>query len=151
MSRLLIIENILTNDRTIVCFIYNLYITMTFSITIRTIVDNIIAFNILLWGSDSRASIKFHLVSLAIISTIIGMYNFALSSLDNRLTNNMNKTRFSVTMRFRCCNTILRRKHDDITKEVSIVSLRIVITLISNNRVAIVNQCTTSTKIVCNL
>ena len=79
------------------------------------------------------------------------MYNFALSSLDNRLTNNMNKTRLSITMRLRRCNAILRRKHHNVTKEVGIMRFRIVITLIGNNRVTIVNQCTTSSEVVSHL
>ena len=76
------------------------------------------------------------------------MHHFTLSSLNNRLTNNMNKTRLSITMRLRRCNAILRRKHHNVTKEVGIMSFRIIITLISNNRVTIVNQCTTSSEVI---
>ena len=79
------------------------------------------------------------------------MHNLTLGSLNNRLSNNMNKASLSITMRLRCCNAILRRKHHNVTKEVGIMSFRVVITLIGNNRITIVNQCTTSTKVISNL
>ena len=151
MTSLLIIEYILTNDCTVVCFVYNLHITMTFGFTSRTVIDNIIAFNILLWRSNSRTPIEFHLVGLTVVGTIIRMHHFTLSSLDNRLTDDVNKSCLCVTMCLWRCNTILRRKHNYVTKEVGIVCFCIVIALIGNNRITIVNQRTTSTKVISNL
>ena len=79
------------------------------------------------------------------------MHDLTFSRLYNRLTDNVDKSRLRVTMCFRGSNTILRSVHHNITKEVCIMCLRIIITLISNNSVPIIDQRTTSTKVIGHL
>ena len=48
------------------------------------------------------------------------------------------------------CDSVLRSKHNNITKEVSIVALCVIITLIGNNSIPIVNQGSTTTEVIGN-
>ena len=76
------------------------------------------------------------------------MDNLPFRSANDRFPNYMYKSCCSITMRLRRIDTILWRTHNNVTKEVCIVSICIIITLISHNGIPIINQCATSTKVI---
>ena len=148
VPRLLVVEDILADDGTVIGLVNDLHIAVAFRIPCRTVVDDVVAFYVLLRRGDCRPSVQLHVVGLAVVGSVVCVYHLALGGTDDRLPDDMDKPCLRVAVGFRCVDAVLGREHDDVSEEVGLMGLRIVIAFIGDDRIAVVDERAASAEVV---
>ena len=139
VPRLLVVEYILADDGTLVRLVDNLYITVSLGLACSAVVDDVVAFYVLLRRGDCRPSVQLHVVGLAVVGSVVRVYDLPLGCTDDRLPDDMDNSCLRVAVGFRCVDAVLGREHEDVSEEVGIMCVCVVTAFIGDDRIAVVD------------